>query len=318
MKLKVILAGMVGMAALGLVSCSSSHHKANTTRTLDMSEVRQRLTQAGYNVNLSCPASEPATKGHSFDCIVGAGTVIKVTITDDNGNYVFAPVTGSTQATTAASSPTSTTTSKVTVQLVWNHTGKFFDETQVWYVARVTNPGDSVASVALDARALDATGTIVGSSQETLPNIPARSRFDYFGYLGGGGAFDTKLTGTPAKIEVSQAANAFGQAGAVQLPMLKTGEVTLSKGNEDTYTDAPYSYNLTAKVTNTTGSDVTGGVTQQVVLYDRAAQVVGGDTGSSDNVPATLEPGISYRESWTGIPAVGLAASAAYTVWPGA
>jgi hypothetical protein len=188
----------------------------------------------------------------------------------------------------------------------------------VWYVARVTNPGDSVASVALDARALDATGTIVGSSKETLPNIPARSRFDYFGYLGGGGAFDTKLTGTPAKIEVSQAANAFGQAGAVQLPMLKTGEVTLSKGNEDTYTDAPYSYNLTAKVTNTTGSDVTGGVTQQVVLYDRAAHVVGGDTGSSDNVPATLEPGISYRESWTGIPAVGLAASAAYTVWPGA
>jgi hypothetical protein len=318
MRLKVILAGMVGMAALGSASCSSSHHKANPIRTLDMSEVQQRLTQAGYNVNLSCPASEPAAKGHSFDCIVGAGTVIKVTVTDDNGNYTFARVTGSTQATTAVAPPTSTTTSKVTVRLIWNHTGKFFDETQVWYVARVTNPGDSVASVALDTRAFDATGTIVGSSQETLPNIPAHSRFDYFGYLGGGGAFDTKLTGTPVKIEISQAANAFGQAGAVLLPMLKTSEVTLRKGSEDTYTDAAYSYNLTAKVTNTTGSDVTGGVTQQVVLYDRAGRVVGGDTGSSDNVPATLQSAISYRESWTGIPAIRMAASAAYTVWPGA
>lgn len=205
---------------------------------------------------------------------------------------------------------------KASVQLVWSHTGKFFGETQVWYVARLTNPGGSPASVALDARALDSTGTIIGSSQETLPNIPPHSQFDYFGYLGGGGALNTKLTGTPAKIEISQASNPFGQAGAIQLPMLKTSEITLTAGNQDTYTDAAYSCNLTAKITNTTGQELTGGVTQQVVLYDQAGHVVGGDTGSSDNVPQTLPAGMSYRESWTGIPAVHPAAHAAYTVWP--
>jgi hypothetical protein len=202
------------------------------------------------------------------------------------------------------------------VRLIWHHTGKFFGEMQVWYVARVTNPGGSPASVVLDARALDSTGTIVGSSQETLPNIPAHSQFDYFGYLGGGGAFGTKLTGTPGKIEITEPSNPFGRAGAVRLPTLKTSEITLKTGSEDTYTDAPLSYNLTAKVTNTTGTELTGGVTQQVVLYDQAGEVVGGDTGSSDNVPATLPTGMSYRESWTGIPAVHPAVRAAYTVWP--
>lgn len=216
--------------------------------------------------------------------------------------------------TRAAASPASQ--SKVSVQLAWDHTGKFFGETQVWYVARVTNPGSSAASVALDARALDSTGTIIGSSQETLPNIPAHTQFDYFGYLGGGGALDTKLTGIPARIEISQAPNAFGLAGAISLPMLKTSEVTLIAGNEDTYTNAAYSYNLTAKITNTTGQELTEGVTQQVILYDKAGHVVGGDTGSSDNVPQTLPVGMSYRESWTGIPAVGPAVRAAYSVWP--
>ncbi|MFD4560563.1 hypothetical protein ACFWP5_40670 [Streptomyces sp. NPDC058469] len=68
-----------------------------------------------------------------------------------------------------------------TVRLAWNHTGTFFDEPQVWYVARVKNPGRSNASVALDARALDEIGTIVGSDQAVLPNIPAGASFDYFG-----------------------------------------------------------------------------------------------------------------------------------------
>jgi len=227
------------------------------------------------------------------------------------GNGTTRP-SGGTRA--VASSPAAQP--KVSVQLAWNHTGKFFGETQVWYVARVTNPGSSAASVALDARALDSTGTIIGSSQVTLPNIPAHTQFDYFGYLGGGGALDTKLTGIPARIEVSQAPNPFGLAGAIWLPMLKTSEVTLTAGNEDTYTNAAYSYNLTAKITNTTGQELTGGVTQQVILYDKAGHVVGGDTGSSDNVPQTLPVGMSYRESWTGIPAVGSAVRAAYSVWP--
>lgn len=99
---------------------------------------------------------------------------------------------------------------RTTVRLIWNHNAKFFGEPQVWYVARVTNPGDSPASVALNARALDSSGTIVGSSQETLPNIPPRSQFDFFSYLGGGGASNTELTGTPVRITVTKAVNPFG------------------------------------------------------------------------------------------------------------
>jgi hypothetical protein len=190
-------------------------------------------------------------------------------------------------ASTALSPPAGQ--SHASIQLVWSHTAKDVGTPEVWYVARVTNPGGSAASVALDARVLDATDTIVGSDQETLPNIPAHSHLDYFGSIGGGG-IGGNLTGTPSKVEITRAPNAFGQAGAVDLPMLKTSEVTLTKGSEDTFTDAPYSYNLTAKVTNTTGQELTGGVTQQVVLYDAAGHVVGGGTGSSDNVPDTLPP----------------------------
>ncbi|MFJ2885976.1 hypothetical protein ACIO53_08050 [Streptomyces sp. NPDC087305] len=69
------------------------------------------------------------------------------------------------------------------------------------------------------------------------------------------------------------------------------------------------------KVTNTTHDELTGGVTQQVVLYDAAGHVVGGDTGSSDNVPNSLPAGMSYREKWTGIPALSVASRAVYTMW---
>ncbi|MFE2469729.1 hypothetical protein [Streptomyces mirabilis] len=224
---------------------------------------------------------------------------------------------GSGTDTKQLNQPSSAPAAAPAVHLEWSHTGTFFNDPQVWYVARVKNPGSSVASVALDARALDKTGTIVGSSQNTLPNIPGGATFDYFGYVGGGGASDTKLTGTPAKIEISQAKDAFGQAGAVEQPMLKTSELKLAKGTEDTYTDAPLSYNLSVKVTNSTRDGLTGGVTQQVVLYDAAGHVVGGDTGSSDNVPDTLPAGMSYREQWTGIPALAKAVRAVYTVWSG-
>ncbi|WP_262059683.1 hypothetical protein [Streptomyces sp. STR69] len=220
-------------------------------------------------------------------------------------------------ASSALNKPSKAAAATATVQLAWSHTGTFFDEPQVWYVAHVKNPGSSEASIALDARALDKTGTIVGSNQAVLPNIPAGATFDYFGYLGGGGAFDTKLTGTPVKVQISQAKNAFGQAGAVDEPMLKTGELTLKQGHEDTNTDASDSYNLTVKVTNSTKGTVAGGVTQQVVLYDAKGNVVGGDTGSSDNVPDNLPTGMSYREEWTGIPAVAKAVRAVYTVWQG-
>ena len=78
----------------------------------------------------------------------------------------------------------------------------------------------------------------------------------------------------------------------------------------------PGTYDMLVKVTNSTPQTLTLGVTQQVVLYDQAGDVVGGGTGSSDNVPASLPPGMSYRESWTGIPTWGTAARTVYAVWP--
>lgn len=45
--------------------------------------------------------------------------------------------------------------------------------------------------------------------------------------------------------------------------------------------------------------------------------MVGGGRGSSDNVPQSLPVSMSYREQWTGIPAVDRAVRAGYAVWPG-
>ncbi|MFE5406995.1 hypothetical protein ACFQ9Z_38095 [Streptomyces sp. NPDC056580] len=206
--------------------------------------------------------------------------------------------------------------SPASVRLVWSHTGKDVGgDTAVTYVARVSNPRSSVASVAVDARALDKTGAIVGSGRETLPNIPAHTTFDFLGTLGG--SF-TQLTGKPAKVNVSQAKDAFGRAGSVEQPMLATSELKLTQGSrDDLFTNDPYSYNLTVKVTNSTHNDLQSMVTQQVILYNAAGQIVGGDTGSSDNVPDSLPTGMSYREQWTGIPALGKATRAVYTVWAG-
>lgn len=219
-------------------------------------------------------------------------------------------------AATKVSQPSPEHASSPAVRLTWSHTTEDdAGDTEIWYVARVKNPGSSAASVALDARALDKTGTIVGSEQETLPNIPAGATFDYFGQLGGG---FTELTGTPAKIQVSQVKDAFGMAGDVEQPMLKSSELKLTNGShDDLFTNAPYSFNLGVKVTNSTHDDLTSGVTQQVVLYDAQGHVVGGDTGSSDNVPDNFPAGMSYREQWTGIPALGKATRAVYTVWAG-
>lgn len=242
--------------------------------------------------------------------ILAASVLAAVALAGCSNSKDQAPKQGG-PATAKVSQPNTRPSAVTTVQLVWNHIGKSGGDTQVWYVARVKNPGTSPASVALDARALDKTGTIVGSSQDTLPNIPAGATFDYLGLIKG------HLTGTPARIEVAQAQNAFGLAGSVAQPMLTTSELALTKGSEDTYTDAPLSYNLSVKVTNSTKNTVTGGVVQQVVLYDAHDNVVGGDTGSSDNAPATLPAGMSYREQWTGIPALHPATRAVYIVWAG-
>ncbi|MFI1767503.1 hypothetical protein ACH41H_36400 [Streptomyces sp. NPDC020800] len=204
----------------------------------------------------------------------------------------------------------------VSVRLAWSRTVDDSGDKEIWYVARIKNPGTSPASVALDVRALDKSGTIVGSSQDTLPNVPAGATFDYFGDLGGG--LGTDLTGTPAKLQVSQAKNAFGQAGSVDNPILATSQLTLTKGSRD-YLPAsiPSAYDMTVKVTNNTDETVTGGVTQQVVLYDAKGNVAGGGTGMSDNAPDSLPAGMSYREKWTGIPATAKATRAVYTVWSG-
>jgi hypothetical protein len=223
------------------------------------------------------------------------------------------PVTASLQ-TTASLQPSSPP--RTSVKLLWTHARTSFDDPQIAYVVRVTNHGDSPASVALNVYALDASGTIVGSGQPTMPNIPPRSQFDYYGELGG--TASSQLTGKPATIKVSQAPHPFGQAGDVWAPLLQTSQLKLTTGSrENSYTDDPYAYNLSVKVTNNTGQEIDSGVTQQVILHDAAGHVIGGATGSSDNAPAALPAGASYREQWTGIPAVHRAASATYSVWPG-
>lgn len=206
--------------------------------------------------------------------------------------------------------------SSTSVKLLWSYTDKNGGDTEVWYVVHVVNPASTTASVALNVRALDSSDTIVGSDQPTLPNIAPRTSFDYFGNLGGG--FKT-LSGTPASITVSRAQNAFGRAGAVELPTLKTGELKFQPSDPNAVAstaDTPNAYDFSAKVTNTTGQEMTSGVTQQIVLYDASGYVVGGETGSSDNVPDSLPAGMSYREFGTSVPALHPAVRAVYTVWP--
>ena len=100
--------------------------------------------------------------------------------------------------------------------------------------------------------------------------------------------------------------------------MLKTSGLTkLSKGDVSMlYIPAPYAYDFSVKVTNSTGQVLSAPVHQQVVLYDASGKPVGGDNGSSDNQPKTLDAGASYREVWTDTPSFGPAASAVYSVWP--
>jgi hypothetical protein len=210
------------------------------------------------------------------------------------------------------SSPSSA--ANVTAALIWQHFGKFFNEPQVWYVARLTNPGDQDASIALEAKALDASGAIVGHSGDTLPTIPAHGSFDYFGYIGGGAATNTALTGVPVKVEVEVPDLGIAAGQVPPLPLLGVSEVRLRRTTADTYTEAKYGYGLTALVTNLTGQNVQG-ITQQVILYDASGTVVGGDTGSSDNAPESARPGEKWRERWDGIPAIAPAVRAEYSAW---
>ncbi|MFI5973530.1 hypothetical protein [Streptomyces sp. NPDC051452] len=205
--------------------------------------------------------------------------------------------------------------STASVRLAWNHTAKNGSDPEVWYVARVRNDSKSAAAVVIDAQALDKSGTIVGSAETSLPRVPAGATFDYFGDLGGG--LSAALTGVPAKVQVTLNKTA-GQAGISELGALATSDQTLTRDSSgDQYTGAPYAYDLAVKATNGTRAAVSGGVTQQVVLYDAKGSIVGGGTGASDNAPDTLPAGASYREKWTGIPAVAKAVRAVYTVWPG-
>ncbi|MFF7975787.1 hypothetical protein [Streptomyces sp. NPDC007905] len=249
-------------------------------------------------------------------CIIGlsAAAIMAAAALSGCSSHDNQPAAGTSTSSSRLKQPAAVA-SAVTVRLAWSHTVKDGGDKEVWYVARVKNPGKSAASVAL-VRALDKTGTIVGSSEDTLPNVPAGATFDYFGDLGGGLGSD--LTGTPAKLQVSQAKDAFGQAGGVDSPMFATSEIKLTKGSRDyLLANTPYAYNLAAKVTNSSHDKIDGDVTQQVVLYDAHGRVVGGGTGSSDNVPENLPAGMSYREQWTGIPATAKAVRAVYTVWPG-
>lgn len=247
--------------------------------------------------------------------ILSAATAIAIAITTaacgGSKSSTGPNVTSSATAAPSTSGPARPTA--LSVSLVWSR----FPLTDgsspaAYYVARITNPANTPAAEVLNTLVLDASGTIVGSSQDVLPLIRAHTQFDFFGAIGNFG-FGAALTGTPAsvKVQMSKATDAGGGQ-----PMLATSELKLTKGGPDTFTNAPGTYDLTVKVTNSTTQTISFGVTQQTVLYDQAGNVVGGDSGSSDNVPDSLPPGMSYRESWTGIATWGTVARAGYTVWP--
>ena len=196
-------------------------------------------------------------------------------------------------------------------QLTWSHMDKgATGDQEARYVVKVTNSGGSPASLHLEAKAVDATGTDVGDESHALPAVPGHSQAYFYSCMGCT-AFGT-LTGTPVKVSV-----AFTQDDVSAGPMLQTSEVTLKSG-DTTYADLPnaYAYDMTAKVTNTTGEKITGGVQQDGVLFNQAGRVVGGfGIDSSDDVPDTLAPGESYRENASTIEAVEAATRVEYTVW---
>jgi hypothetical protein len=200
-----------------------------------------------------------------------------------------------------------------TVSLVWSQFPNLDgSDPAAYYVARITNPTKTRVAEELNTYVLDASGTIIGSSQDALPLIRAHSQFDYFGRIGGG-VLGEELTGTPASLKIQVSKGSVVGSGE---PMLPTSELQLTQGGPDDFTNAPGTYDLTVKVTNSTSQTISSGVIQQTVLYDQAGNVVGGGTAFSDNVPDSLPPGMSYRESWGGIASWGTAARAGYTVWP--
>lgn len=203
---------------------------------------------------------------------------------------------------------------KVSADLIWtNITTTSLDETQAWFVIRITNSGDvDVSGMTMSVKALDDARTIVGSDQLYLPTIPANSEFDYFGELGG--TAWSSLTGNPTQIEIDNVTS--GRSGSRTIQMLKTSELELSEGDVSmSFVEAGYAYNITVVVTNDTGRTLNSLVHQQVVLYDASGNPVGGGGSWSDNKPDVLSDGDSYREEWTNIPAVSPAVSASYSVW---
>src|SRR5262245_6859434 len=63
---------------------------------------------------------------------------------------------------------------------------------------------------------------------------------------------------------------------------------------------------MTATLTNTTGRVLTGGLTQQVVLYDGSGRVSAATPALRTTCPpASPAAAMSYREEWTGVPAIG-------------
>lgn len=201
---------------------------------------------------------------------------------------------------------------EISADLVWTHVTEAFNKPQAWFIIRLTNSADSeVSGVSMNVEALDDTGTIVGSAKLSIPAIPANSDFDYFGKLGG--TIFSELSGKPTQIKISHVST--GRSGTSKL--LKTSELKLRESDKSFMTvNAAYAYDLSVRVTNDTSRSLSTSVHQQVILYNASGNPVGGGDGSSDNQPDMLDPGASYREEWTQIPAVSPAASARYSVWP--
>lgn len=200
---------------------------------------------------------------------------------------------------------------ELSAYVLWMNANKT-DKT-IAFVARISNSNrQPISGAVLSERAVDSTGSIVGSNKIQLPTVPASGHLDYVDGLGD--AF-TELSAPAAKVIVSVTG---GVASSGQELPLRTSDLAFkSVSPEQEAESTPFAYAVTVKVTNNLSAPIGGdaySVEQQAIAYNSAGQIIGAMNGGSDNVPDHLAAGESYIES-TDVGTTAKAAAIKYTVW---
>lgn len=222
-------------------------------------------------------------------------------------NRAATTTTSATEPTTTTTvAPTTTTTIPPTPHLAVS-VAYFYWDTEFKdfrFVAPVENSGSQAVEDAQTAwTAYSATGAIVGSFTEGLPEIPAHSTWYYVG-----GAGSALLSGTPSRVTV--VVSTAGQY-TTQAP-LSTFKVGASQISQDAYPlgSSGLSYTVTADVTVGGSATVnSASLVLPIVLRSATGAIVGADFDEPTNLPSTLAPGAVFSAS-DDISATGTASSA--------